>query len=258
MLSISNLTKSFGGVKAVDAFSFKVTKNSITALVGPNGAGKTTVFQLVSGLQDADAGTVVFSGGAEPGPKAAGEEHDLLVLPAWRRARLGLSRTFQLSKLFKNLSIEDNLLLALREDDDRFWKMLLRGTGGDTIEKKKIHEMMDFVGLHKDPQTIVTDLSYGQQKLFDLCRALLNPHTFLMLDEPVAGVNPVLRGQFKGLLRELKARGETIFLIEHDMDFVRAVADQVVVMDQGRLLAQGSADAVFKDEKVLEAYLGSL
>lgn len=246
MLEISNLTKSFGGVKAVDALSFGVAKNSITALVGPNGAGKTTVFQLVSGLQNADTGTVVFEG------------HDLLMLPAWRRARLGLSRTFQLSKLFRNLSIEDNLLLALREDDDQFWKMLLRGTGGDADEKKKIHEMIGFVGLDKSPQTIVTDLSYGQQKLFDLCRALLNPHSFLMLDEPVAGVNPVLREQFKGLLLELKARGETILLIEHDMDFVRAVADHVIVMDQGRLLAQGSPDTVLRDEKVLEAYLGSL
>lgn len=246
MLQISNLTKSFGGVKAVDALSFEVAKNSITALVGPNGAGKTTVFQLVSGLHKADAGTVVF------------EAQDLLLLPVWRRARLGISRTFQLSKLFRNLSIEDNLLLALREDDDQFWKMFWRGSRGDAHEKKKIHEMMDFVGLDKDPKTIVTDLSYGQQKLFDLCRALLNPHTFLMLDEPVAGVNPVLREQFKGLLLELKVRGETILLIEHDMDFVRAVADHCVVMDQGRLLAQGSVDAVLRDEKVLEAYLGPL
>lgn len=258
MLQISNLTKSFGGVKAVDSLSFEVVKNSITALVGPNGAGKTTVFQLVSGLHDADVGIVVFSGGAGPGPKAAGEGQNLLTLPAWRRARLGISRTFQLSKLFRNLSIEDNLLLALRENDDQFWNMILRGTGGDIVEKKQIHEMMKFVGLDKDPNTIVTDLSYGQQKLFDLCRALLNPHTFLMLDEPVAGVNPVLREQFKKLLCKLKAQGETILLIEHDMDFVRSVADHCVVMDQGRLLAQGSPDTVLKDEKVLEAYLGSL
>ncbi len=246
MLQIANLTKSFGGVRAVVDLTFDVAKNSITTLVGPNGAGKTTVFQLVSGLHEADAGTVVFEG------------RDLSRLQPWRRARLGLSRTFQLSKLFKNLSIEDNLLLALREDDDQFWKMFWRGTAGDTQEKKRIHEMMDFVGLDKDPATIVTDLSYGQQKLFDLARALLNRHTFLMLDEPVAGVNPVLREQFKDLLRQLKAQGETILLIEHDMDFVRAVADHVVVMDQGKLLAQGTPEVVLKDEKVLEAYLGSI
>ncbi len=246
MLTISHLTKSFGGVKAVDDLSFVVAKNSITALVGPNGAGKTTVFQLVSGLYEADAGTVEF------------ENQDLLRLPTWKRARLGLSRTFQLTKLFKNLSIQDNLLLALREDDDQFWNMFWRGTAGDAQEKKRVHEMMDFVGLDKDPGTIVTDLSYGQQKLFDLARALLNRHSFLMLDEPVAGVNPVLREQFKDLLRQLKAQGETILLIEHDMDFVRAVADHVVVMDQGRLLTQGSPEVVLKDEKVLEAYLGSI
>lgn len=126
------------------------------------------------------------------------------------------------------------------------------------MEKKKIHEMMDFVGLDKDPEVPVTELSYGQQKLFDLARALLNPHAFLMLDEPVAGVNPILREQFKNLLKQLKEKGETILLIEHDMDFVRAVADHVIVMDQGQLLAQGLPDAVLKDEKVLEAYLGFL
>lgn len=246
MLTISHLTKSFGGVKAVDGLSFDVAKNSITALVGPNGAGKTTVFQLISGFHEAGAGAVTLDG------------QDLFSLAPWQRARLGISRTFQLSKLFRNLSIEDNLLLAVREDDDQLVKMFLRGATGDPLEKKRIHEMMDFVGLDKDPKTLVTDLSYGQQKLFDLARALLNRHTLLILDEPVAGVNPVLREKFKDLLRQLRAQGETILLIEHDMDFVRAVADHVIVMDQGRLLAQGLPDAILKDEKVLEAYLGSI
>jgi ABC-type branched-subunit amino acid transport system ATPase component len=246
MLEIKNLTKQFGGIKAVQDVSFDVADGSITALVGPNGAGKTTIFHLVSGVYRADSGSIQF------------EDQDLFSLPTWRRARLGISRTFQLSRLFKNLSIEDNLLLAIREDDDQLWKMFFRGTGGDEGEKRRIHEMMDFVGLNKDPQTIVTDLSYGQQKLFDLARALLNSHCFLMLDEPVAGVNPVLRNRFKDLLKQLKSKGETILLIEHDMDFVRAVADNVIVMDQGRVLAQGNPEAVLKNENVLEAYLGTL
>ncbi len=246
MLSISNLTKHFGGVKAVDGCSFEIEQGLITALVGPNGAGKTTVFQLISGLHEADAGTVTF------------HEHDLLLLPAWQRARLGISRTFQLSRVFKNLSIEDNLLLALREGDDRLGAMFLRGDRVDQSEHDRVKESLAFVGLDKDPQTIVTDLSYGQQKLFDLARALLNPHSLLMLDEPVAGVNPVLREGFKTLLKGLKARGETILLIEHDMDFVRAVADHVIVMDQGTVLAQGAPEAVLCDARVLEAYLGGL
>jgi ABC-type branched-subunit amino acid transport system ATPase component len=244
MLRISNLSKSFGGVKAVDRCSFDVAQKTITALIGPNGAGKTTVFNLVSGFMPADSGTVELG------------LVDLTPLPAWQRSRTGISRTFQRSRFFKNLSIEDNFLLALRSEDDRFWRMLLRGARGDTEERKKVEETMRFVGLDKDPGTIVTDLSYGQQKLFDLARALLNPHELLMLDEPVAGVNPVLRDRFKGMLRDLKMRGETILLIEHDMDFVRAVADHVMVMDQGKVLASGTPDIVLKDARVLEAYLG--
>lgn len=245
MLKIQNLVKHFGGVKAVDGCDFSVEKNSITALVGPNGAGKTTVFQLISGLIEADQGTIFF------------EDQNILLLPAFRRARLGISRTFQLSRLFRNLNIEDNLLLALREDDDQWLKMFVRGSRGDEQQRDRIREIMDFVGLDKDPKTIATDLSYGQQKLFDLARALVNPHSLLMLDEPVAGVNPVLRNQFKDMLKELKRTGETILLIEHDMDFVHAVADTVVVMDQGRVLAQGQPEVALKDERVLEAYLGT-
>lgn len=245
MLSINNLTKHFGGVKAVNDCSFEIEAGKVTALIGPNGAGKTTVFNLVSGFYAADTGTVSFDG------------EDITHLPIWRRSQRGISRTFQLSRLFRNLTIEDNLLIALRTDDDQFFKMLGRGVVGDALEKRRIHEMADFVGLNKDLQTIVTDLSYGQQKLFDLCRALLNPHKLLMLDEPVAGVNSVLRDKLKDILRQLRMDGQTVLLIEHDMDFVRAVADWVIVMDQGAMLSQGRPQAVLCEECVLEAYPGT-
>jgi ABC-type branched-subunit amino acid transport system ATPase component len=244
MLRVINLTKHFGGVSAVADCSFEIEYGKITALVGPNGAGKTTVFNLVSGFFHADSGTVEFDG------------HDITHEAIWKRSRRGISRTFQLSRLFKNLSIEDNLLIALREDDDRFFRMLFRGVEGDDSQKQRIAQVMDFVGLDKDPQTLATDLSYGQQKLFDLARALLNPHTFLMLDEPVAGINPVLRDQFKAMLKNLKEQGETLLVIEHDMDFVRAIADTVIVMDQGTVLLGGATGDVLRDERVLQAYLG--
>lgn len=244
MLKLQNISKSFGGVQAVKNCSFEIEESCITALIGPNGAGKTTVFNLISGFFNPDKGEIFF------------QKQNINNLPIWKRSRLGISRTFQLSRMFRNLSIEDNLLIALREDDDKFFKMFMRGIEGDAQEKNRIREMMDFVGLKKDPSTIVTDLSYGQQKLFDLARALLNNHTFLMLDEPVAGVNPVLRDTFKELLKKLKSKGETIFVIEHDMDFVRSIADTVIVMDQGDVLAQGTPVKVLSDKSVLEAYLG--
>ncbi len=245
VLTITNLSKSFGGVAAVVDGTFEIEQKKITALVGPNGAGKTTLFNIVSGLLSADTGSIFFCG------------KELTRTPAHERARAGISRTFQLTRLFRNLSIEDNLLLALRNDDDCFWRMLVRSNRADEEEKKKILEMMRFVEIEKDPKTPVIELSFGQQKLFGLARALLNPHTLLMLDEPVAGVNPVLRDKFKTLLCNLRTQGETIFLIEHDMDFVRAVADWVIVMDQGRVLMQGRPEEVMSDARVLEAYLGN-
>ncbi len=245
MLFVKNLTKYFGGVKAVEDCTFEIEKECITALVGPNGAGKTTVFNLVSGFFHPNHGSIFF------------HEQEITHLPIWKRSRLGISRTFQQSRIFQNLTVEDNLLIALREQDDEFFKMFIRSVKSDSKEKQRILEMMDFVGMKKDPRTIVTNLSYGEQKLFDLCRALLNPHTLLMLDEPVAGVNHVLRDQLKRIFQQLNQQGETVFIIEHDMDFVRSVAQQVIVMDQGSVLAQGRPQMVLSDPRVLDAYLGS-
>lgn len=245
ILQIDNLDKSFGGVHAVDHCSFSVQPESITALVGPNGAGKTTVFNLISGIYEPDKGTITFDG------------EEISDLPSHLRARKGISRTFQLSRLFHNLSIEENLLLALRNDDDLFFKMFKRGPGATQDELSCIEDVLSFVGLKKSIDTKVTDLSYGQQKLFDIARALLNPHIFLMLDEPVAGVNPVLRERLVDLLKRMKRNKETVLLIEHDMEFVRNVADEVVVLDRGAVLAKGEPDKVLSDERVLKAYLGA-
>ncbi len=244
ILSVRHLKKSFGGVHAVRGVSFDVDAGKVTAIIGPNGAGKTTVFGLVSGLVTPDAGSVHFAG------------VDVTKQAAWQRARLGLSRTFQLARTFRNLSIEENLLLAVREDDDLVWRMLLRGSRVDETQRTAVRDMLKFVGLEKDPKSPVTDLSYGQQKLFDLARALLKPHTLLMLDEPVAGVNPVLRDTLAETLCTLRDKGESILLIEHDMGFVRRVADRVIVMAEGVTIADGTPDDVFAHKDVLEAYLG--
>lgn len=244
ILEVKGVSKSFGGVHAVHNCSFAVEEGKITALIGPNGAGKTTVFNIVNGFLAPDEGQIIF------------QDLNITSLPAWKRSRLGMSRTFQLSRLFKNLTIEENLMLAARYEDDLFWRMFFEKPNPEKYTHL-IKETLEFVGLDKNPKTPVTDLSYGQQKLFDIARALINPHTILLFDEPVAGINPVLREKLKEIFRKLKVKGESILLIEHDMDFVRSVADWVIVLDQGSVLSEGEPHKVLQEKVVLEAYLGT-
>ena len=226
MLSLKNVSKRFGGIKAVERCSFEVEENTITSLIGPNGAGKTTVFNITSGLTRADSGTIKLSG------------NDITNRLPYKIAQAGISRTFQLTKIFKNLSIKDNLLIAKKTNYDEMKKML------------------ESVYLHKPLDTIASELSYGQQRLLELARALLKPHSLLMLDEPTAGVNPKIRQELKTILRNLRKEGKTIFLIEHDMDFVMDISDEIIVMAEGKVIKRGKPSAVRKDRKVLEVYLG--
>lgn len=243
ILDIHNLTKKFGGVVAADSVSFGVAPQTITALIGPNGAGKSTVFNLISGTEAPDSGKILFN------------RHEIGALPPFRRARIGISRTFQTVRIPRNLTAREFLLVAATPDDEHFFRSVFVPKDRDREEELKA--ALSTVGL---PTEILerrgTDLSYGQSKLLSLSAAILHPHTLLMLDEPVAGVNPVLRNQLKDILRDLRSRGETILLIEHDMDFVMSLADRVIVMEAGRVLAQGTPDEVRNDPRVLEAYLG--
>src|SRR3989344_4013783 len=193
MLSLKNVSKSFGGVKAVDRCSFEVKKNTITSLIGPNGAGKTTVFNIISGLTKPDFGTIRLIA------------KNITGFPAYKVAQSGISRTFQLTKVFRNLSIKDNLSIAKRTNESEMQKVL------------------DSVYLSKPLDTLAGELSYGQQRLLEIARALLMPHSLLMLDEPTAGVNPKVRNELSSILRKLKKEGKTVLLIEHDMEFVMSI-----------------------------------
>jgi ABC-type branched-subunit amino acid transport system ATPase component len=215
----------------------------ITGIIGPNGAGKTTLFNLLSGTTKPDAGRILLNA------------RDITALPAESRARLGMSRTFQLSRPFRNLTVRDHLLLSRRGDDDLFWKSFIRGSREDG-EDAGLRRSLELVGLDVPFQAQAADLSYGQSKLLGIAMALTHPHRLLLLDEPVAGVNPVIRERIAALLRNLRAQGETMLVIEHDMQFVMQLADQVVVMDRGRVIAEGSPEAAQKDPDVLAAYLG--
>jgi len=226
MLSLKNVSKSFGGIKAVDRCTFEVKENTITSLIGPNGAGKTTIFNVISGLTKPESGTIRLW------------DNNIEGMPAYRVAKSGISRTFQLTKVFRNLSIKDNLSIAKRTDES------------------EMKQVLESVYLSKPLDTLARELSYGQQRLLELARALLMPHTLLMLDEPTAGVNPRIRQELKTILRKLRNEGKTVLLIEHDMEFVMDISDNVIVLAQGKVLRAGKPKKIMNDKKVLEAYLG--
>ncbi len=228
ILKIENLKKSFGGVHAVDDCSFGVERGTITALIGPNGSGKTTVFNLVSGITKADGGKILL------------DEHNIAHLQPHTISNLGISRVFQQSRLFANLTVEENLMLAFDNEDQKFWTSFL-GLGKENKNKKKIvDEYLEEMRITHMRNIQTRDLSFGQKRLVEILRALINPHNLLMLDEPVAGVTPELREKIKDVLRDLRAKGETILLIEHDMNFTLKVSDWVIVMDAGKVIAEGT------------------
>ena len=174
-------------------------------------------------------------------------------------AREGVSRTFQHPTLFENLTIHDHIEMALMQDDESIIKSFLKINQNKSRKQEyheKIKKVLELVGLKKDISTLGSNLSYGQRKLLDLAMAIAKPHELILLDEPVAGINPGLREEIKKIIRMLKSKGETIVIIEHDMNFVMELADEIFVMDEGKVLVSGKPNKIRNNPKVLEAYLG--
>ena len=247
MLQIKNLNKHFGGVKAVKDCTFDVRENEIVALIGPNGAGKTTVFNLLTGFIKPDKGHVHYKG------------TPLLGVKPYKISNLGITRTFQLIKLLPKLTLVENLLLAKQQSGEHLLNIIFKPKYIKHEEKenrKHCIELLDLVGLKEKRNHYAKNLSYGQQKLVEIARILATDADLLLLDEPVAGVNPVMREKIKSILKTLKHQGKTILFIEHDMKFVMDVADKITVMDHGEEIAIGTPKQIQKNPRVLQAYLG--
>lgn len=250
LLEVRDLALHFGGVRAVDGVSFDVQAGEVLALIGPNGAGKTSVLNAVTRVFDATAGDIRFDGRA------------LGALPRERIAGLGIARTFQNIELFEGATVLDNLMLGRhRFGHGPWWAQLLRtpaAVAAEEASRAAVEEVIDFLDLSPWRMQPVAGLAYGVRKVVELGRALATGPKLLFLDEPASGLNPEETRELAFWIDDLRSeRGITVVMVEHDMSLVSAVADRVICMAQGRILAQGSAAAVQADPAVVEAYLGS-
>ena len=246
LLEIRGLTRSFYGVQALAGVSFDVRAGTITALIGPNGAGKTTTFQCVSGVTPPDGGRVLFDG------------RDITGWRPDRVTRAGLTRTFQVARGVPRLSVIENLLLyAPNLPGERLLPALL-GMGGRAarLALDRAHAIAGRLGLAHVAGTPAAALSGGQKKLLEIGRALMASPRLILLDEPVAGVNPSLAETIAGHLRTLRDEGTTFLVIEHHMDLIARLCDPVIVMAEGKTLTEGAFTAIAADPRVQEAYMG--
>ncbi len=248
MLELGAITKDFGGLRAVDQVSFTVARGTITGLIGPNGAGKTTVFNIIAGALAPTAGTVTLDGRRIEG------------LAPYRVFHAGIARTFQIPKPFAGMTVLENLMLVpLRQAGERFWNTWTRRArirAEERANRERARDTLAFLNLVHLADEPARTLSGGQLKLLELGRALMADPQLILLDEPGAGVNPMLLNEIVERIAALNARGLTFFIIEHNMDLVAALCRFVIVMAEGRRLTEGTPAAVRKDPRVLEAYLG--
>ena len=248
ILVIDGVTRRFGGLTAVDVEHLEIPRGAITALIGPNGAGKTTLFNLLCGFDKPNSGTWAFDG------------TQLSGIPSFKVARMGQVRTFQLTKALSLLTVLENMKLGatgqkgeglLRSIFPFIWR-----AQDDEIEQKA-KELLARFKLDAKQEDYAASLSGGQRKLLEMARALMSDPTLVMLDEPMAGVNPALTESLLDHILDLKDLGMTVLFVEHDMHMVRHIADWVVVMAEGRVVAEGPPDTVMQDKAVIDAYLGS-
>ena len=234
LLEMVHASRAFGGIRAVSDVSFTIARGAVTGLIGPNGAGKTTLFNQLSGIDRPDSGRVIFEGRRIDG------------LPASRVTRLGIGRTFQSVRVFGDMTVRENVRVADMNG----------GKGGEPNAQGRIAEALDFVDMGPHVDAMAGRLSYGQRKLVELAMVLVQAPKLMLLDEPVAGVNPVLIEKIGDILERLARGGHTLLIVEHNIPFVSRLCDRVIVMVNGSILTEGAPREIQSDARVLEAFLG--
>lgn len=248
ILVASGVQRHFGGLMAVDVDRLEVQRGAITALIGPNGAGKTTFFNLITGFDQSDEGQWHFNG------------QSLNGTPAHKVARMGMVRTFQLTKALSRLTVIENMRLgATSQRGENFFRALVPASWRSQEDEitERAEELLRRFKLDAKRDDFAGSLSGGQRKLLEMARALMVNPEMVMLDEPMAGVNPALTQSLLGHVKALREEGMTVLFIEHDMDMVRDISDWVVVMGQGKIIAEGPPDTIMADPRVIDAYLGA-
>jgi branched-chain amino acid transport system ATP-binding protein len=249
-LRVQNLHKRFGGITAVDGATFEVEEGSLTGLIGPNGAGKSTTFNCIAGVHEPTSGTVLFKG------------EDITGLQPYQIANRGLVRTFQIARELEEMTVLENLMLAPRgQSGEKLTNSVVPGLRDNVVRqeeeiREEVWETLEFFEIDHLAEEYAGNLSGGQRKLLEMARALMTDPEMVLLDEPLAGVNPTLEEKLLERVHALREQGYTFLLVEHDMDVIMNNCEHIIVMHQGKVLAEGDADDIRGNEQVIEAYLG--